>query len=164
VFLPPYCAQPITDFKAFLEPERRRIPQTQNSGTNSVTTSNSLSLRIETLRVKKARISAFLRESTFSSSSCATLSDTAMGFGIGLLPDLLLPPPLLNKERNSPKKKKTKSKNPSANNPISRRRTPSPATACKGELRAGAAPAIVVTAREDDDYGGGCLLPSPAHL
>lgn len=112
MFLPPYCAQPITDFKAFLEPERRRIPQTQNSGTNSVTTSNSLSLRIETLRVKKARISAFLRESTFSSSSCATLSDTAMGFGIGLLPDLLLPPPLLNKERNSPKKKEKKKQKP----------------------------------------------------
>jgi hypothetical protein len=67
------------------------------------------------------------------------------------------------------RKKLTKEKtntdnNPSEHNPISRRRTPSLATACNSELRAGAAPAIVVTSREDDDDGGGCLLPSPAHL
>jgi hypothetical protein len=35
-----------------------------------------------------------------------------MGFGIGLLPDLLLPPSLLNKERNPPKKHKKQKQKP----------------------------------------------------
>jgi hypothetical protein len=77
-----------------------------------------------------------------------------------LLPDLLLPPSLLNKERNPPKKKKATLPHTTKfrEGELQAQRLRATANCAREQhLRS-----IVVTSRDDD--GGGCLLPSPAHL